>query len=318
MNTPTSPARPGISILIPTHNRAAILARTLDSLRTLRLPPDMPVELVVVANACADNTELVIAETAPRLPFPIRCVIEPVPGLSVARNRAVAAAAHDLLIFLDDDVRVAPDWLLAHHDLFMNHRADVTTGRIDLWWEETKDPGWLSRGMATILGHFDLGPGVLEPPGHEVRGGNFGFRREVFEKAGPFSPALGRAGTQLLGGEESLFSQRAVKAGAKVLYSGAAAIEHWVPAQRVTPEYFARASRGAAYSIERMRDRFPPTAAARSIVMGLTRCAGHALLAPVFALAGNRTRAIRSRVQRAVGAGQFRGAIDRLRFGPLA
>lgn len=295
------------------------MARTLDSIAQIALPQSTRVELVVIANACTDNTESVIAAHAPQLPFPVRSFAEPTPGLSVARNRAVAEANHDLLIFLDDDVQLEPHWLLAHLALFEAHGADVTTGRIDLWFEEAPDPGWLSPGMKTVLGHFDLGPGVSSPPQHEIRGGNFGFRRAVFAKAGPFSTALGRTGgAGLLAGEEALFSQRAAVAGFQILYSADAAIRHWVPAKRLDPAYLARASAGSVYSIERLRERISIKSVLRSLVGGCVRVIGHTLLMAASALTGNAPRGITSRVQRSVGRAQLRGVIDRVRLGPIA
>lgn len=308
----------GVSILIPTHNRAAILARTLESLAALSIPAGARAEVVVVANACTDNTEAVVAAHASRLAMPLRCIAEPTPGLSVARNRAVAEARHDLLVFLDDDVRVDPGLLVAHLSLFAEHGADLTAGRVALWWEEAADPGWLSAGMQTALGQYDLGPGIVPVPSGEVRGCNFGFRRSVFDKVGPFHAALGRTGAGLLAGEEVFFSSAAIRAGFRCVYSGAAAIEHWVPARRVDPAYLANVSAGSAYSIELLRPRSTPITVARSVIMGLMRVVGYSILAPLAMAAGQKSRAIYARVQRAVGIGQIRGVLARVRNGPLA
>src|ERR1043165_7782257 len=46
---------PAVSILIPTHNRCAMLIRTMESLREIRLPGDASLELIVVANGCTDE-----------------------------------------------------------------------------------------------------------------------------------------------------------------------------------------------------------------------------------------------------------------------
>src|SRR5690606_32133460 len=43
----------------------------------------------------------------------VRCVPEPVPGLSTARNAGVQAARHELIAFTDDDVVVDRYWLRA-------------------------------------------------------------------------------------------------------------------------------------------------------------------------------------------------------------
>src|SRR6185295_11977689 len=101
----------GVSILIPTHNRAAILAQTLESLSQLKLPPNVDVEAVVVANACTDNTEAAAQEMASKLAFPLRYVSDARANLNIARNTAVTSSRYELLALLDDDVWVDSGWL---------------------------------------------------------------------------------------------------------------------------------------------------------------------------------------------------------------
>src|SRR5207248_1237429 len=44
----------GLSIIIPAHNEAAVVARTLRSILTNKL--DRPLQIIVVANGCTDQT----------------------------------------------------------------------------------------------------------------------------------------------------------------------------------------------------------------------------------------------------------------------
>lgn len=86
----------GVSILIPTHNRAAILAQTLESLRQMEMPPGVPVEVVVVANGCTDDTVQQAHAMFARMSIDCQCVIEPRGNLNIARNVAVANSRYDL------------------------------------------------------------------------------------------------------------------------------------------------------------------------------------------------------------------------------
>src|SRR4029453_9793931 len=95
--------------------RAASLARTLDSLAEAE-PPRASWEVVVVDNGSEDDTQQVIARSRPGLP--LRGVLEPRPGVSHARNRGVAAAAGEYLIWTDDDVTVCRDWLRSYESAF--------------------------------------------------------------------------------------------------------------------------------------------------------------------------------------------------------
>src|SRR4051812_1329005 len=101
-----------VTVAICTWNRAALLDRTLARLRDLRIPPGLSWELLVVDNNCTDETSAVLARHAKHLP--LRALHEPKQGHSHARNRAVAEARGDLLLWTDDDVLAHADWLAEH------------------------------------------------------------------------------------------------------------------------------------------------------------------------------------------------------------
>jgi hypothetical protein len=65
-------------------------------------------------------------------------------------------------------------------------------------------------------------------------------RRSLVEKAGGFATALGRTGSTLLGQGEAEFFYRTRRLGARGLYVPAMAVEHHVPASRLTRRYFRR------------------------------------------------------------------------------
>src|SRR5437763_1886582 len=94
---------------ICTWNRAALLEWTLTEMLLLRIPEPVTWELLVVNNNSTDETESVIARFAGKLP--IRGIFEARQGQSHARNRLVAEAAGELILWTDDDVLVAPDWM---------------------------------------------------------------------------------------------------------------------------------------------------------------------------------------------------------------
>ncbi|MEO5679857.1 MAG: glycosyltransferase [Acidimicrobiales bacterium] len=100
--------RPELSVVIPTHNRSGILRATLQNLALSTLPP--PWEIVVVANACGDDTAEVVAEMA-EIGLPVRLVEERRASASIARNRGAGEATGPLLVFLDDDILLRPESL---------------------------------------------------------------------------------------------------------------------------------------------------------------------------------------------------------------
>lgn len=96
------------TIVIPAHNEAAVIARTLHPLRAL--VQSQSVKLVVVANACSDETAQIAAQLCPKA-----VVIDtPVPGKTHALNLGLAHAPSDLpLICIDADLEVTPAAILA-------------------------------------------------------------------------------------------------------------------------------------------------------------------------------------------------------------
>jgi glycosyltransferase involved in cell wall biosynthesis len=94
---------PDISVILCTRNRAASLDTALRSL-TACATADLNWELLVIDNGSTDQTALVAASYHDRLP--IRTILEPTAGLSHARNRGVAEATGEWLVWLDDDVTV--------------------------------------------------------------------------------------------------------------------------------------------------------------------------------------------------------------------
>ena len=102
--------RVDVSIVIPTHNRRAAAARTLHALAHQCCSP-AAFEVILVADGCTDDTA---GLAAVEWPIPVRVLEQPHGGPASARNRGAAAAAGDLLIFLDDDIEVVPGFVSAH------------------------------------------------------------------------------------------------------------------------------------------------------------------------------------------------------------
>jgi len=305
-----------ISILICTHNRGALLKRTLESVDQITPVRDSGVEVLVVANACTDDTARVAAEWAERSTWPARVVVESRAGLSVARNRAVREASGEVCAFLDDDVWLDPGWLHGIRDAFIEHRADLVGGRVDLWWEELERPTWLPAVADSILSANNGGDKVtvLDAP-WRVIGANFAFRREVFDRVGAFDEALGRTASNLLGGEESDFVWRTLRQGLRVLYVPGARLKHWVPAQRVTTRYMTGVSFGNGVSQVLVKPRLSPRRYLRALLGHSALVVWHASAWPVAWLRRDRGACLMHRCRMAVGRGGLVGLWRRMRSG---
>src|ERR1700730_18180990 len=91
------------SVVIPTHNRARLLERALHSVSSQTFTD---FEAIVVDDGSTDATQQTLAS---RRSFPFRFVThERAKGVAAARNRGVAEAAGEFVVFLDDDDELHP------------------------------------------------------------------------------------------------------------------------------------------------------------------------------------------------------------------
>lgn len=100
------------SVVIATKDRAAFLARTLDSLAAQSGAPSF--EVVVVDNGSRDETSELVKARVASVPFPLALVHVPQPNRGAARNAGIAAATGDIVVFVDDDVWLPQGFLAAH------------------------------------------------------------------------------------------------------------------------------------------------------------------------------------------------------------
>ena len=118
-----------LSVVIPTHNKRALLERTLAALRMQDLPPGTEWEIVVVDDGSSDGTGAWLAALAGRPGPDLRVVTPPGNvGRARARNLGARSARGRWLVFLDDDIVAPPGLLGAHLKLLEQHPGDGTIG----------------------------------------------------------------------------------------------------------------------------------------------------------------------------------------------
>ncbi len=256
---------PSASIVIPTRARLAYLEVALSS-----IAPDarrLGAEVLVVDDA---GPSPAARELAAR--FGARYEPHPGPlGLNVARNTGVERSHGELVVFVDDDVRVSPGWLSALLGAAReNPRVDVFTGPI------TARVVGRGGGGSHSCGRERPPITTLELGAHDTDasfawGANMAIRRSALERVGPFDVSLEH------GGDEQEWQERlrADTPGARVLYVGRAAVEH----RRVGADAGLRSLSRAGYTRGRAARRFDarqgraPSLAKELLTLG--GCVGH-------------------------------------------
>jgi len=178
-----------LSVLIPTKNRPADLLACLRSVVTQEPHPD---EIVVVDQSTASSRADVAAmvETCG-----IRLRYEHAPqlaGLTHARNRAVDLSTGDVVLFLDDDVELAPGYVREIMRVFeadterrvggaggliLNLPGSLSRLQRIRSWLFYRGPFSVERDTLT----FHLHPGTRPRRAQRLHGGDLALRREVFD-----------------------------------------------------------------------------------------------------------------------------------------
>ena len=116
------PTKPVISVIIPIWNGARDIEGALKALSE-QSADRASFEVIVVDNGSTDDTVQVIA----RYPW-VTLLSEPEPGSYRARNRGVAAAKGDFLLFTDADCTPARTWIEAALDRASRHPEQALIG----------------------------------------------------------------------------------------------------------------------------------------------------------------------------------------------
>ena len=121
---------PRISVIIPVWNGAAVIGAALEALRHQTANP-LDFETIVIDNGSTDNTGLIVADFQE-----VQMLSEPQPGSYRARNRGIAAARGQLLLFTDADCLPAQDWIEKALNYGAQNPEALVGGRVLLYRQD--------------------------------------------------------------------------------------------------------------------------------------------------------------------------------------
>lgn len=217
-----------ISVIICTHNRAGHIKPCLESVaRAIQQAPKLVCEILVVDNASSDPTRITIESWQAANPnISLKYLHEKQKGLSNARNTGIRHVQGQLVIFTDDDCRMAENYILEAHYL------------------DEIYPDLVLRGGSVYLGcPQDMPVSVIERSyplswslaqksdhtsnlGDALAGCNMMMRKSLIDKIGFFDPLFG-VGTLIPGGEDTDYIMRAYLQGYRIEYVPALRVDHF-------------------------------------------------------------------------------------------
>lgn len=254
-----------LSVVICTHNRADNIPTVLASLFSQKLGQDQQLEIIVVPNGCSDDTVNVLRDLIRQSPVPLICSELKEGNLSAARNTGVNTASNSVIAFLDDDVRVLPDWAINMGHVFASDHVDIVGGKVELWFRDIDEPDWLDHYHRRLLSENIRGEELRHASVADILGCNFAVRKELFSQLAGFNSELGRQAQKKSAGEEADFVYRALGQGYRAWYAPSVRVEHLVTAERLTADYLCKCAFGAgrayssiytgeSYDVERILD----------------------------------------------------------------
>jgi len=222
---------PRLTVAIATHNRRERLRHALDALGRQDLDPGL-FETVVVVDGASDGSAAMARALS--TPYELRVVEQENRGVAASRNRGAREARNPVVVFLDDDIELAPPALREHarahadasgRPYVQGYYPPVMTGdslweaSIRLWWED----------------HFRR----KAAPGHQwsfldILDGNSSIAVDRLEELGWFDETFPRRR------QDHELGVRVLESGVPVVFRPAARGEHHVDARIETAFEVAR------------------------------------------------------------------------------
>lgn len=255
-----------ISVIICTHNpRDHYLKRVLEALRLQTLSKQQW-ELLLIDNA----SDKLLSEEIDLSWHPgARHVREEQLGLTAARLRGFREAKNEILVFVDDDNILDPDYLKNAAEIFQANLNLGAIGGKSLPEFEVKPEPWFAETNSP-LGIRDLGDKIQVCfwetksikidscakyyPEFAPIGAGLVIRKqaaEIYAKritGNSVRLELGRTGKKLTSGEDNDIVLTLLEAGWGVGYFPLLKLTHLIPASRLTKDYLARLNRASSHS----------------------------------------------------------------------
>lgn len=249
-----------LSVVIPTYNREKLLEKTLQSIDNAQLPPNFTVEIIVVNNNCTDGTQSVIENFKSQLKnADLDLIFERKQGRSAAVNAGINRANGDLVAMIDDDIQINSDWFVEVEKIFRGRwdEIDFVGGKVLPIWEieppkwvtEIKDVGICWRDYGEVEWSY-----TAETP--IVTGGHAIFKAEIFREIGLYSEELGVKKKNFISCEDDVMFDKLSNAGKRGVYVPSLIVRHFVPAHRMTKNYFRQWHFGAGMSWSLMDEHY--------------------------------------------------------------
>ena len=194
--------------------------------------------------------------------FPLEIIHESVQGLTAAKEAAMRQARGDVILFVDDDNILGPDYLRQVIEAFADPRLGLLGGSIVPEFESAP-PTWLSAFEEQLAIRRYAADLMVETTGLPFTdkfpvGAGSSVRRTLglayLADAQTTGRIEGRRGRSLSSGEDLDLDLFAISTGYKLKVVGSLSLTHVIPTERTTEEYISRlaiSNLRSSYDIDR-------------------------------------------------------------------
>jgi len=232
-----------LDVVIPTYNRAELLANAIRSLFEADIPTNLSVTITAVDNNSTDGTADIVRSLQQKYGTRLRYFREQIQGRSAALNRGISESRSELVAMIDDDEEIDANWYKVIFSVFSERQEITFMGGPYLPKRQMHLPEWLPgpayRGVVGWMENGDKEYLYGEKAGI-LNGGNAVLRRDVFNRVGLYNLQLGRSKTRLTSMEDQDMYQRLLAGGERGLYSPRLIIYHNISQDRLTKSYHRR------------------------------------------------------------------------------
>lgn len=302
-----------ITILLSTCNRADFLAQTLNDLASQQVEFDLEWRVIAVNNASTDETAAVLKRFEQDSGLALLALHEPRPGKPCALNLGLAHIDAGLVVFIDDDVALKPDWLQAYADAARRWPEHAIFGGPVTPVFPEQAPAWVQDEryvrQSPVFARYN--PRTDEGLTMDVPlGPNMAIRREAMGEQ-RFDERLGPGGSHDLMGDETEFEFRLARLGYQpFVFVPTAGAEHRVRPEQMTLDYIWQRAYlwGRSMALTEGRSRKGPFI--KGVPLRYWIGAGRALLRYLPFHFGPQHFRLRYGWQWQVRAGRVRGYLD--------
>jgi GT2 family glycosyltransferase len=204
------------SVIICSRNRERLL---LDTVRSILSGNHLPTEIVIVDQS--DQPSMQLATLCSSAACEIRYIWSNERGVSIARNRGVAEARHELLVLTDDDMIAPADWFATLARALLRGGADVVvTGKV-----LATQPEALGGFAPSVIQSDESKVYKGRTPADVLYTGNMAIYRALLERMGGFDKRLG-PGTPFPAAEDNDLGFRLLEMGFQIHYEPRALLYH--------------------------------------------------------------------------------------------